>query len=97
MPCQEDKDWLKDLEVSRDVKDRRSSQTEEVLEYAQTPQGQWYAKRILRTYEDNQGAHSQSLKIIHLDTERDIPDEFLDPDSITPAMFRAREEPAPSE
>ena len=32
---------------------------------------------------------SRNIWIIHLDTERDIPDELLDPDSVTAEMFQA--------
>lgn len=48
-----------------------------VLEYAQTPQGKWYAKRI----EESGGL--TNIVVIHLDTERDIPDEFFNPDRVT--------------
>ncbi len=88
-PWQEDKDWLKDADPEKTKKrwlsdapkiaEYRRHGTERVVEYGQTPQGQWYAKKIVKA--------GRAIVVIHLDTERDIPDELMEPDSVTPDMF----------
>ena len=98
-PWQEDKAWMDEadpelikkrwrLSDATRIRDYRYTSTRRVVEYGQTQRGQWYARKILRTYEDNQGERSESVKIIRIDTERDIPDELFDPDSVTAEMFR---------
>ena len=100
---QEDKDkkWLAEVDLellkqrhhldASDLRDYRSTRTERVLEYGQTLQGQWYARKVLLEQQSNAAAISPSREIwiIHLDTERDIPDELFDPGSVTAEMFRA--------
>ena len=98
-PWQKDKDWMKDadpelikkkwLSAASKIKEYRSTSTERVIEYGQTKEGQWYAKKIMKETRRNTGSLSPTIVVIHLDTERDIPDERLDPDSITAEMFRA--------
>ena len=90
---QEDKDWLKDVPADDRRRDQYSRESRQVLEYAQTPQGQWYARKTQKEicYSRSGAGRSKAITLIHLDTEREIPDELFDPDSITPDMFRTRE------
>lgn len=97
-PWQEDEDWLKDAdpELAKqqwrlDLSDANGyafTSTERVVEYTQTRQGQWYAKKTLREGTTLAGTPSRSMVVIHLDAERDIPDELLDPDSVTVEIFK---------
>ena len=97
---QEDKQWLEkaDPELVRKrwpsqaakIGDYRRDDTERIVEYGQTPQGQWYAKKILNESKSNVAPYAErSIVVIHLDTERAIPDELFDPDSVTAEMFQA--------
>jgi hypothetical protein len=98
-PWQVDKDWTKDADPERvqyrwqldmsELKDYRGTTTERVVEYGRTPQGQWYAKKILTHTERNIPRRmAPGIVVIHLDTEREIPDELLDPASIgSPESF----------
>ena len=52
--------------------------TTTILEYAQTPAGHWYPRKKLIEVKSAGGKVTKSVKIIHLDTLRDIPDEVLD-------------------
>ena len=57
-----------------------------MTEYGQTPAGQWYPKVIVIDRESNRRLGvADSIVVIHLDTEREIPDELFDPASIEPA------------
>ncbi len=94
---QEDRDWMKgadpDLTKRRwlcdldEMKDYRGTRTSRIAEYGQTPEGQWYAKRIVHESTSNLRAASPQIVVVHLDTEVDIPDELLDPESVTPEML----------
>jgi hypothetical protein len=53
-----------------------------VEEYAQTPAGRWYAKRVRTERAGAAGARSLELAVVHLDTSRAIHDELMDPASL---------------
>lgn len=75
---QEDADWLDGVapeEVPRDW-----SRSLEVLEYARTSHGQWYARKIHEPTKTR-----ASITIVYLDTEFLIPGEVLNPDGVTSA------------
>jgi len=102
-PWVRDKDWLKDADPEKirkrwlsdapKISEYRSVRTQKVEEYGQTAGGQWYAKRILEeSTRSTSDRSSRTVVFIHLDTTRDIPDELLDPNSVTGEMFRAEEE-----
>ena len=52
--------------------------TTTVQEYAQTPAGNWYARKKLTEREDENGKVTKTVQIIHLDTTREIPDDVFD-------------------
>jgi len=96
-PWQEDQDWMKgadpDLIKRRwlsdldEMKNYRGTRTSRIVEYGQTPEGRWYAKRIVHESTSNLRASSPQMVVVHLDTEADIPDELLDPESVTSEML----------
>jgi len=107
-PWQEDKDWLKDadpekirkrwLSAASRIDDYRAIRTERIVEYGHTTLGQWYAKKILKeSTSSTSDRPSRTMVFIHLDTERDIPDELLDPDSVSPEAFQPKGEPPSAE
>ena len=76
-PWQTDKDWLKGVKLNA-FQEQRWSESRQVLEYARTAQGQWYAKKILGTRSSSQADTSKPMWIVHLDTEREIPNDLFD-------------------
>jgi len=94
---QEDKEWLKDVPAGAPHRDRYVHESRKVLEYAQTTQGRWYARIIRKeTCYDRAGTgRFEVITLIHVDTERDIPDELFDPNSVTAEMFQAEEAQQP--
>ncbi len=93
---QEGKDWMETLPADVPRRDFAYREVHRVLEYAQTADGQWYAKKILVEHDFGEREVARRMVFIHVDVTREIPDELLDPDSITPDMFRAKkEQPAP--
>lgn len=87
-PWQEDKDWLKDVGSESPAASHKVEYTTQVVEYAQTDQGRWYAKRIHR--EESGDRSSRSEVIVHLDTSLEIPEELFDPDAVTAELFLPR-------
>ena len=95
-PWQRHRDWLSaataervdyrwQLDMEEAARHRESTQFR-VTEYGQTPAGQWYPKVIVTDHESNRPRGiADSIRVIHLDTERDIPDELFDPAGIEPA------------
>ena len=85
---QEDKDWLKDLPADARERDFFHRQSRKVLKYAETSDGQWYARKIL---EEDQFGQRQTIKkaiFIYIDTTRSLSDDLMNPDSInSPAIF----------
>ena len=94
-PWQKDKNWLEGVDPADDA--RVSKHTYVVQEYDRTADGHWYAKSILGTLEstsiDANGVTKPKPNITHraimifLDTERVIPDEWMDPGSVTAERF----------
>ena len=90
---QKDKDWLKQRVI--DPLSRWSKTSYQVVKYAQTQDGYWYPAQIQREVEfpprlsngEIRDHKSQSVILIYLDTAREIPEELVEPDSITPDMF----------
>jgi len=87
-PWQEDKDWLKDVEAASSDSSHKVKCTAQVVEYAQTDQGRWYAKRIRR--EEIGDRNFRSEVIVHLDTSVEVPDELFDPDTVSAEMFQPK-------
>jgi len=93
-PWQEDKDWLQGTAPElikrrwqlneQEISDYRATRTHRIVEYDRTPDGQWYARRIATESATNLQTSSPHMVVVHVDTESDIPEELLDPDSITP-------------
>jgi len=93
---QRNKDWLSaataervnygwQLDLTQAAKHRESTRFR-VTEYGKTPAGQWYPKVIDTERESNHPIGvADSITVIHLDTDRAIPDELFDPTSIEPA------------
>ena len=52
--------------------------TTTIVTYAQTPTGHWFPRKKLIETEHPDGKVTKAVEIIHLDTEREIPDEVLD-------------------
>ena len=77
-PWQVDKDWRKGVKLGP-LQENRFSDSRQVLEYAQTAQGQWYAKNILKILSSSRADTSRQIWSVHLDTEREIPDDLFDP------------------
>jgi hypothetical protein len=94
---QEDKQWLKDVHATPEARERYVYESRKVLEYAQTADGQWYASKIRNEmcYDRSGAQRLEILTLIYVDTERAIPDELLDPDSVTAEMFQAEEAQQP--
>lgn len=90
-PWQDDPDWLKGLDLDEPGRTRRSESTRKVIEYAKTPAGRWYAKKVLSNFIDHQDEHSQSITIVHLDTTREIPLSLFDPDRVSSDTFPPKE------
>ncbi len=94
-PWQKDKNWLKGRKLNEDLKIWKRQHI--VQEYDRTASGHWYAKEILRTQEttklDENGVpqskprSSQHVTMIFIDTEREIPDELMNPKSVTTDLF----------
>jgi len=90
---QKDKDWVKDGVI--DPLSRWSKTWYQVIKYAQTQDGYWYPAQIQHEVEfphhladgEIDDSRRQSVILIYLDTEREIPDQLMEPDSITPDMF----------
>ncbi len=86
---QQDKDWLKDVAPEPAAMSYESSNVTEVVEYAKTVQGQWYAKKII--FKQSGVYKGSTVRIVHLDTTREIPDELLDPANIKRDAFVSKE------
>ena len=95
-PWQEDKDWMAeaDPELLRKrwqsnapkMREYWQTHTTRVTEHGTTSAGRWYAKRIEKeTISNMQDLPRTDVIVVHLDTERDIPDEVLDPDLVQSA------------
>jgi hypothetical protein len=101
---QRDPRMLQELQSEPDVLRYRQAHAWTVLEYARTPQGQWYPKMLREEFEAA-GKHAPGDRVIdlprqatiyhiHLDSARDISDSLLDPDQVSPALFGT---PTPAE
>jgi hypothetical protein len=80
----------RDVEIPKEADPAFSSVvTRSVVEAAQTPRGQWYAKRLIQ--EESTGSppslQSKSYIWILLDTTREPPEDLFDPDKVHPAEF----------
>ena len=78
--------WQKDMEWLKKVKDPaartyRSRRVTKVLEYAKTAKGHWYARKILREVSGQNAG--KAIRVVYLDTEREIRDDLFDPNSVT--------------
>ena len=89
-PWQDNKQWMTELKDDAG-KIFRQSQVRKVLEYGETPAGQWYAKKVRIDIEVaglNPTPISYSeVVVVHLDTTRDIPEAVFNADSITADKF----------
>jgi len=95
---QEDKDWMREadpelikrrwLSDADKIKDYKASHTDRIVEYGRTPAGQWYAKKIVFEHTSNLRASApKQMTVIYVDTEAEIPDELLEPESVTSEML----------
>jgi hypothetical protein len=88
---QEDKGWLNDLPTDARKRNFYFRESRKVLEYAQTGDGQWYARKISAEYQSGRGT-VQRMIFIFVDVSREIADKLLDPSSIdSEKAFRSRE------
>jgi hypothetical protein len=93
-PWQENKDWLNGRDLSGgNFEPRKTTRT--VEEYGRTADGHWFPSRIVFEYPtqsytpDGRLAPDvgRNVTLIYLDTTREIPDAFMNPDSVTPDLF----------
>jgi hypothetical protein len=78
------RDWLKPFETDPAITQYRRLDTRTIVEAAQTPQGQWYAAKVL----SRSGSDQPRVDIVYLDTTRDIPDSLLDPAAVGESDIR---------
>ena len=78
-----DKKWLDAVSPDDKSRDRYVKIVRTVLEYAQTPSGQWYAHKVREESEVQGSQKHTELMTIHVDTAREIPDEvFTEPNPV---------------
>jgi hypothetical protein len=85
-----EKEAKKFLTTPAKMADYRRRGTEEITDYGRTKNGRWYARRVVNESQDNlRNRLSRTLTIVHLDTEREIPERLLDPSTVTAETFQA--------
>ncbi len=85
---QEDKDWLKGLPADARERNFFLRQSHKVLKYAQTSDGQWYARKILEEDQFGRRQPTQKVIFIYVDVIRSLSDDLMHPESIdSPAIF----------
>ncbi len=79
-----DPDWFEEVTQSEVDREYRSVEESNIVEYAQTREGQWYPRRII-SHKTRSGAMSSdeaTVTVVYVDTTREIDDSVFDVDGI---------------